>query len=59
MKTLTQLEEINQAVEDVRTATLANIKAMQDEISAKSFKEKTHYAMVQANARLRSLQYNN
>ena len=53
---LTQVEQINEAIEDVRSALLADLKAKEKIIEVNREKTKTHYDLLKAKERLSNLE---
>jgi len=56
MKQISIEEQIEIATEDVKIAMIENMNAGKAEVQANDRKKKAHYALQQANARLRGLQ---
>ena len=53
---LTQIEQVNQAIDDVRNALLSDLKAKEKIIEVNREKTKTHYDLLKAKERLSCLE---
>lgn len=56
MKSISIEKQIEIAINDVKNAMIENMNADKAEVQAKDRKRKAHYALQEANARLRGLQ---